>query len=87
LARTVGAADRLGNLEQAGGRRFPFLDAERQVVRQDRVVRREVAQDVVKAAEGFEGALAVRVEDKRQGPPKLHETLRLALRLVGQQDT
>ena len=40
---------------------------------QDRIVRRELAQDVVKAAEGFEGALAVRVEDKRQGPPKLHD--------------
>src|ERR1700688_4944208 len=39
----------------------------------DRIVRREVAEDVVKAAEGFEGALAVRVEDKRQGPPKLHD--------------
>jgi DNA topoisomerase-3 len=40
---------------------------------QDRIVRREIAQDVVKAAEGFEGALAVRVEDKRQVPPKLHD--------------
>jgi DNA topoisomerase III len=40
---------------------------------QDRIVRRENAEDVVKAAEGFEGALAVRVEDKRQGPPKLHD--------------
>jgi DNA topoisomerase-3 len=40
---------------------------------QDRIVRREIAQDVVTAAEGFEGALAVRVEDKRQGPPKLHD--------------
>src|SRR6202162_5505142 len=40
---------------------------------QDRIVRREFAQDVVKASEGFEGALAVRVEDKRQGPPKLHD--------------
>jgi DNA topoisomerase III len=40
---------------------------------QDRIVRREIAQDVVKAAEGFEGALTVRVEDKRQGPPKLHD--------------
>jgi DNA topoisomerase-3 len=40
---------------------------------QDRIVRREVAEDVVKAAEGFEGALAVRVEEKRQGPPKLHD--------------
>jgi DNA topoisomerase-3 len=40
---------------------------------QDRIVRREIAQDVVNAALGFEGALAVRVEDKRQGPPKLHD--------------
>src|SRR4249920_4094497 len=29
---------------------------------QDRIVKREIAQDVVKAAEGFEGALTVRVE-------------------------
>ena len=40
---------------------------------QDRIVRREIAQDVVKAAEGFEGKLSVRVDDKRQGPPKLHD--------------
>src|SRR5207253_955834 len=40
---------------------------------QDRIVRREIAEDVVRAAEGFEGALAVRVEDKRQRPPKLHD--------------
>ncbi|MGO4512073.1 type IA DNA topoisomerase [Bradyrhizobium sp. 2TAF36] len=40
---------------------------------QDRIVKREIAQDVVKAAEGFEGALAVRVEGKRQAPPKLHD--------------
>src|ERR1700685_3783320 len=40
---------------------------------QDRVVRRAVAHDAVKAAQGFESALAVRVEDKRQGPPKLHD--------------
>src|SRR5258708_8647167 len=40
---------------------------------QDRIVKREIARDVVKAAEGFEGPLAVRVEDKRQGPPKLHD--------------
>src|SRR6476661_6074535 len=37
---------------------------------QDRIVKREIAQDVVKAAECFEGALAMRVEDKRQVPPK-----------------
>jgi DNA topoisomerase III len=40
---------------------------------QERIVRREVAQEVVSAARGFEGALAVRVENKRQGPPKLHD--------------
>src|SRR3954469_10164165 len=40
---------------------------------QNRIVRREIAEDVLKEAEGFEGALAVRVEDKRQGPPKLHD--------------
>jgi DNA topoisomerase III len=40
---------------------------------QDRIVRRELAGAVAKAAQGFEGALAVRVEDKRQGPPKLHD--------------
>src|SRR6202021_2871418 len=40
---------------------------------QDRIVRREIAEDLFKAADGFEGALAVRVEDKRQGPPKLHD--------------
>ena len=40
---------------------------------QNRIVKREIADDAVKAAEGFEGALAVRVEDKRQGPPKLHD--------------
>ena len=40
---------------------------------QEQIVRREIAQDIVNAARGFEGALAVRVEDKRQGPPKLHD--------------
>src|SRR3954453_17496935 len=40
---------------------------------QERIVRREVAEKVVEAAQGFDGALSVRVEDKRQGPPKLHD--------------
>src|SRR4030088_297720 len=40
---------------------------------QDRIVKRAIAEAVVNAAEGFESALAVRVEDKRQGPPKLHD--------------
>ena len=39
---------------------------------QDRIVRREIAQEI-DAAQDFEGALTVRVEDKRQGPPKLHD--------------
>ncbi len=40
---------------------------------QERIVRREIAQEVVKAAQGFEGPLGVRVDEKRQGPPKLHD--------------
>src|SRR5450755_1570671 len=40
---------------------------------QDRIVRREIAQKVANAAQDFDGALAARVEDKRQGPPKLHD--------------
>src|SRR6202046_5068164 len=40
---------------------------------QERIVRREIVQEIADAARGFEGALAVRVEDKRQGPPKLHD--------------
>jgi DNA topoisomerase-3 len=39
----------------------------------DRIVRREIAEAIVKAAEGFEGALDVQVEDKRQLPPRLHD--------------
>src|SRR6202022_3765483 len=53
---------------KVAGRQFQMRHAP-----QDRIVRREIARDVVKAAEGFVGALAVRVEDKRQGPPKLHD--------------
>src|SRR4030088_1215741 len=40
---------------------------------QDRIARREIAESVANAARDFGGALAVRVEDKRQGPPKLHD--------------
>jgi DNA topoisomerase-3 len=40
---------------------------------QDRIVRREIGEAIANAAQDFEGALAVRVEDKRQGPPKLHD--------------
>jgi DNA topoisomerase-3 len=39
----------------------------------ERILKREKAQEVVDAAEGFAGPLGVRVEDKRQGPPKLHD--------------
>ncbi len=40
---------------------------------QERIVKREIAEIVVKAADGFEGPLGVRVEDKKQSPPKLHD--------------
>ena len=40
---------------------------------QKRILTREIAETVVTAAQGFEGPLGVRVEDKRQGPPKLHD--------------
>jgi DNA topoisomerase III len=40
---------------------------------QDRIIRREIAEAVASTARDFEGALAVRVEDKRQLPPKLHD--------------
>ena len=39
----------------------------------ERILKREVAETVVVAARNFEGPLGVRVEDKRQGPPKLHD--------------
>jgi DNA topoisomerase III len=40
---------------------------------QERILKREIAESVVNAARDFEGPLGVRVEDKRQGPPKLHD--------------
>ncbi|TDH58610.1 DNA topoisomerase III [Dankookia rubra] len=39
----------------------------------ERILRREDAEAIAAAAEGFAGPLAVRVEDKRQGPPRLHD--------------
>ena len=39
----------------------------------ERILKRETAEAVVGAAQDFEGALGVRVEDKRQRPPKLHD--------------
>ncbi|EDP60989.1 possible DNA topoisomerase [alpha proteobacterium BAL199] len=38
-----------------------------------RILRRADAESILNAARDFEGPLAVRVEDKRQGPPKLHD--------------
>ncbi len=40
---------------------------------QEKILKRETADSVVNAAQGFEGLLGVRVEDKRQGPPRLHD--------------
>ena len=39
----------------------------------DRILKREDAEAVVKAARDFAGPLGVRVEDKRQRPPRLHD--------------
>ena len=39
----------------------------------DRIVKRETAQQVVDAAQGFSGEIGLRVQNKRQGPPKLHD--------------
>jgi DNA topoisomerase len=54
---------------------------------QERIVRREIAQDVVNAARGFEGPLGVRVEEKRQGPPKLHDLPSLQKRHLPRRNT
>ena len=40
---------------------------------QERILKREDADLIAKAAEGFSGALSIRVDDKKQGPPKLHD--------------
>jgi DNA topoisomerase-3 len=39
----------------------------------DRILKREDAEAIAVAAEGFAGPLAVRVEDKRQSPPRLYD--------------
>ena len=39
----------------------------------ERILKREDAVAIAALAEGFEGPLKVRVEDKRQGPPRLHD--------------
>lgn len=40
---------------------------------QEKILKREIADGIADAARGFEGPLGVRVEDKRQAPPKLHD--------------
>ena len=39
----------------------------------DRILKRDEAEAIALAAEGFAGPLAVRVEDKRQSPPRLYD--------------
>jgi DNA topoisomerase-3 len=39
----------------------------------ERILKREDAEAIAAVAEGFAGPLAVRVEEKRQGPPRLHD--------------
>jgi len=39
----------------------------------ERILKREEAEAVAALAEGFEGPVAVKVEDKRQSPPRLHD--------------
>jgi DNA topoisomerase-3 len=39
----------------------------------ERISKREDAEAIAAMAEGFEGPLAVKVEDRRQGPPRLHD--------------
>jgi DNA topoisomerase-3 len=39
----------------------------------ERILKRDDAEAIAAATEGFEGPLSVRVEDKRQGPPRLHD--------------
>src|SRR3954449_5374149 len=39
----------------------------------ERILKRKDAVAIAAVAEGFEGPLVVKVEDKRQGPPRLHD--------------
>ena len=52
----------------AGGGAFQMRHAPK-----DRILKREDAEAVVKAARDFAGPLGVRVEDKRQRPPRFHD--------------
>ena len=40
---------------------------------QERILKREDAERIATLADGFEGPLRIRVEDKKQAPPKLHD--------------
>ena len=53
---------------QAGGGTFRMRHAPN-----ERILKRACAEAVAGAARDFEGPLAVRVEDKRQRPPRLHD--------------
>ena len=55
-------------MAQAEGGRFRMRHAPK-----ERIVERGKAQAVLEAARDFEGPLGVRVEDKRQRPPRLHD--------------
>ena len=55
-------------MAQADGGRFRMRHAPK-----ERIVERGKAQAVLEAARDFEGPLGVRVEDKRQRPPRLHD--------------
>src|SRR5215218_9360454 len=39
----------------------------------DKILKRDDAEAIAARADGFEGPLAVKVEDKRQAPPRLHD--------------
>ena len=55
-------------MAQAGGGQLRMRHAPK-----ERILNRDDAAAIAAAAEGFVGPLAVRVEDKRQGPPRLHD--------------
>jgi DNA topoisomerase III len=53
---------------QVDGGRFRMRHAPK-----ERIAKRGEAEAIAGAADGFEGPLAVRIEDKRQAPPRLHD--------------
>ena len=63
-----------GNTSRTIASSYPMPKrAAEQHVPKDRILKRENAEKVVTAARDFEGPLGVRVEDKRQRPPRLHD--------------